>query len=152
METTFRCNRNVRNQFFQIIENYTVEQLNEIPNGFSNNIIWNIGHCLATQHILVYKLSGLKGILSEKFIELYQNGSKPTGQTTKEEINYIQKMLMETTDVLEKDFSTNLFKEFQLYTTRSTGFLLENAKQAAEFNNFHEGIHFGIILQIRKFV
>jgi hypothetical protein len=152
METTFRCNRNVRHQFFQIIENYSADQLNYIPNGFSNNIIWNIAHALTTQQILIYNLSGLKGILSDDFINLFRNGSKPTSQTTKEEIRYIQKMLFETVDTVEKDFESNIFKKFQIYTTKSTGFLLENAKQAAEFNNFHEGIHLGIVLQIRKFV
>ncbi|MFT6748121.1 MAG: hypothetical protein ACI9XR_000923 [Flavobacterium sp.] len=152
METTFRCNRNIRYQFFQIIENYSANQLNTIPTGFSNNIIWNIGHALATQQILIYELSGLKGVLLDDFINLYRNGTKPTGQTSEEEINQIQKMLLETVDVLEKDFKSKVFKKYQLYTTKATGFLLENAKQATEFNNIHEGIHLGIVLQIRKFV
>lgn len=152
METTFRCNRNIRYQFFKIIEHYTIDQLNTIPTGFSNNIIWNIGHVLATQQILIYELSGLKGVLSDEFIQLYRNGSKPTGQTSEEEIKQIQKMLLESVDILEKDFKSKVFKKYQLYTTKATGFLLENAQQAAEFNNVHEGIHLGIVLQIRKFV
>ena len=152
METTFRCNRNLRFQFFQIIENYTTDQLNTIPTGFSNNIIWNIGHVLATQQILIYELSGLKGVLSDEFIQLYRNGTKPTSHTSDEEIKQIQKMLLESIDLLEKDFKSKIFKKYQLYTTKATGFLLENAQQAAEFNTIHEGIHLGIVLQIRKFV
>jgi len=32
-----------------LIKDLTTEQLNEIPKGFNNNIIWNLGHLIASQ-------------------------------------------------------------------------------------------------------
>jgi len=42
-----------------MIEDFSLEELNKIPEGFNNNIIWNIAHVIATQQALVYGLSGL---------------------------------------------------------------------------------------------
>lgn len=152
METTFRITTSVRNQFLNFIDNYTLEQLNSIPKGFSNNIIWNIGHCIATQQILVYKLSGLPMYVSDEFIETYRNGSVPTGKTNKEEVDYIKSILFSSHEKIQEDFTKNIFSTFNEYTTKSTGFTMQNVKQALAFNNFHEGLHLGIIMQIRKFL
>jgi hypothetical protein len=35
----------------------TLEQLNKIPEGYNNNLIWNIAHVVVVQQMLVYKLS-----------------------------------------------------------------------------------------------
>lgn len=152
MDTTFRIIGSIRNQFLKFLEYYTLEQLNTIPNGLSNNIIWNIGHCVATQQSLIYKLSGLPMNVSDEFIETYRNGSFPTGKTTQEEVNYITSILFSSFEKIEEDFNSNIFVNFNEYTTKSTRFIMQNAKQALEFNNFHEGVHLGIILQIRKFL
>ena len=32
------------------LDNFTLEQLNKIPEGFNNNIIWNIAHTIVTQN------------------------------------------------------------------------------------------------------
>ena len=152
MDTLFRITKNIRKQFLYFIEHYTLEQLNTIPQGFSNNMIWNIGHCIATQQSLIYKLSGLPMYVSDAFIDTYRNGTVPTGKTTQQEVDYIKSILFTTIVQTQEDFSKNCFVTYHEYTTKSTGFTMENANQAAEFNNFHEGVHLGIILQIRKFL
>ena len=72
--------------------------------------------------------------------------------TYKKEIQKNRYIFFSLFQFSEKSFSKNIFITFHEYTTKSTGFTMENANQAAEFNNFHEGIHLGIILQIRKFL
>ena len=153
METTFRVTATVRNQFLNFINNYTLEQLNHIPTGFSNNSIWNIGHCIATQQLLVYKLSSLPMNVSDEFIETYRNGSFSTGKTTQEEVNYIKSILFSSYEKIQEDLSNNVFvTTYNEYTTKTTGFTLQNVQQALEFNNFHEGLHYGVLLQIKKFL
>ena len=44
-----------------------------------------------------------------------------------------------------------IFKEFHPYQTK-TGFYLGTLKEAMEFNNYHEGIHLGIMMSIKKFL
>ena len=59
MEATFKILETSRNIYLKFLEGYTLEQLNKIPEGFSNNLIWNIGHIVVSQQGLIYRLSGL---------------------------------------------------------------------------------------------
>ncbi len=153
METALRILQNNRNVYLRLFETFTLEQLNTIPKGFSNNIVWNIGHIIVTQQLLVYKLSGLPISVSENMETLYKNGSIPTGKTTQEEVEELKELLVSLPIKTKLDFEkTNFFKDYQEYTTKTTGFTIDSAKTALEFNNFHEGIHFGIMLQIKKFL
>ena len=49
------------------------------------------------------------------------------------------------------DFEAGIFKEFHPYQTK-TGFHLGTLKEAMEFNNYHEGIHLGIMMSIKKHI
>jgi hypothetical protein len=151
MEATFRIWQTSRGLYQNFLDNYSLEQLNTIPPGMSNNLIWNIGHVIVSQQKLVYALSGLPMRISDSLFEKYQNGSRPDGKTTQAEVDEIKKLLSEMVEKTKSDFETGVFKEFHPYQTK-TGFHLGTWKEAMEFNNYHEGIHLGIMLQIKKFL
>lgn len=151
MQDTFEVNRTGRKMLSSYFENYTLQQLNKIPEGFSNNLIWNLGHIVVTQQLLVYKLSGLPMAVSEEMVEKYRKGTKPEHDVTQEEANQIQALLFQTIDQLEVDYKNGIFVNYQEYPT-STGYILKSTKGAIEFNNFHEGLHIGIMMSIRKFI
>lgn len=151
MNQTFDITRTSRKMIAPFLENYTLEQLNAIPDGFSNNLIWNIAHIVVTQQLLVYKLSGLPIMVSDEMIQKYRKGTKPEHIVTQAEVDEIKSLLFATIDQTEVDFENEIFKNFDEYPT-STGFVLKSAKDAMIFNNFHEGLHLGILMSIRKFV
>nr|WP_315163026.1 DinB family protein [uncultured Flavobacterium sp.] len=151
MNQTFDITRTSRKMIAPFLENYTLEQLNAIPDGFSNNLIWNIAHIVVTQQLLVYKLSGLPTMVSDEMIEKYRKGTKPEHIVMQAEVDEIKSLLFATIDQTEVDFENEIFKNFDEYPT-STGFVLKSAKDAMIFNNFHEGLHLGILMSIRKFV
>jgi hypothetical protein len=135
----------------QFLEKHTLEQLNTIPAGFNNNLIWNIAHVMITQQVLVYKLSGLPLLISDEMVAKYRKGTKPELDATQAEVDEIQSLLMSIIEQTKTDFNNKIFKNFQEYPT-STGFILKNAEDAIAFNNFHEGIHLGVIMSIKKFL
>lgn len=49
MDWAFDISIKNRKLLESILENYSLKQLNMIPKGFSNNLIWNIGHIIVTQ-------------------------------------------------------------------------------------------------------
>jgi hypothetical protein len=150
MEATFRIWQTSRGLYQNFLDNYSLEQLNIIPAGMSNNLIWNIAHAIVSQQKLVYALSGLPMHISDSLFEKYQNGSRPDEKTTQAEVDEIKKLLSEMVEKTKADFEAGIFKEFHPYQTK-TGFHLGTLKEAMEFNNYHEGIHLGIMLQIKKF-
>lgn len=80
MESTFKTWKTSRNLFLEYFDKYSLEQLNKIPEGFSNNLIWNIGHIIVAQQALIYKLSNIQEYIPEELFELYKPGTKPTEQ------------------------------------------------------------------------
>ena len=151
MNSVFEVHKTVRNILLKILENHSLEQLNKVPVGFNNNLIWNIGHCITSQQVLVYELSGLPTIVSEEFIAKYRKGTKPEGDVLQAEVDEIKTLLFKTVVQTEDDFKNVLFKNYHQYTT-SMGFTLKNVEDALSFNNYHEGLHTGIIMSIRKLV
>ena len=139
-------NRIVLNSF---LENFSLRDLNKIPKGFSNNIIWNIAHTIVTQQQLVYKLSGLPAIVPEEMIEKYRKGTRPICDLTQAEVDEIKGLLFSTIKKTKEDYDNEVFREYNEYTV-TTKNILTNVKDAVEFNNFHEGIHLGYILALKK--
>jgi hypothetical protein len=54
-----------------------------------------------------------------------------------------------TIDQTIDDFDNKIFKNYEEYPT-STGFVIKSAEDAMIFNNFHEGLHIGIMMGLRK--
>lgn len=151
MSSVFKVQKTIREILLKILESHSLEQLNKIPEGFKNNLIWNVAHCIASQQVLVYKLSGLKMQVSDEFVSKYSKGTKPEGDVSQVEVDEIKALLSATFDQTEKDYRNNVFAHYTAYKT-SMGFDLNNIQDALDFVNYHEGIHTGIIMSIRKFV
>lgn len=151
MKYTFRINTLSRNVFLKFLENHTLEQLNKIPEGFSNNLIWNIAHIVVVQQMLVYKLSGLPMMISDEMVAKYMRGTKPEGNVTQDEVEELKTLLFSTLEKTQKDFQDNIFKDYKEFTT-TAGYIVTNAHDAMEFSNYHEGLHTGVVMQIKKFL
>lgn len=151
MKELLEITKTSRNMVSKLIQGYTLEQLNKVPEGFNNNLIWNVAHIVVTQQLLVYKLAGLPMMISDDLVEKYRKGTKTEHQATQEEVDEILVLLHQTIEQTEKDIEANLFQNFNEYPT-STGFVLKSNRDSMSFNNFHEGLHIGVIMAIRKLV
>lgn len=151
MQKIFEITRNSRKIVADFLDHYSLEQLNKIPPGFNNNLIWNIGHLVVVQQMLVYNLSGLPMMVSPEMVNAYKRGTKPEADLTQEEVNEIRALLTSTIDQTEKDFGADIFKNYNEFTTM-TGFHLRSAAEAMAFNYYHEAVHTGVMMSIRKFV
>lgn len=151
MESTIKTWKTSRELILKLLNTYTLEELNFIPKGFSNNIIWNAGHIIVAQQLLVYRCTENEDYLPEGFFEKYAPGSKPTGETTQKEVDEIKNLLMKHILQTEKDLNANLFKKYTPRQTQ-TGFHIANLQEALEFNNYHEALHLGVMLSLRKFL
>ncbi|TWI01343.1 DinB family protein [Flavobacterium tiangeerense] len=152
MKQLFDVATTSRKMMSKFLDSYSLDQLNAIPLGCSNNLIWNIGHIIVSQQMLVYKLSGLPMLVSEELVEKYKKGTRPEGDVTQAEVDEIKALLFATIAQTQRDYEQKKFVSYMEYTTSTGDHVLQNAEDALAFSNFHEGLHIGNMLIIRKFI
>lgn len=151
MEKQLDIIKNHREIILALIADLSNEQLCKIPKGFNNNIIWNVGHIVVTQQMLTYGLSNLPYVIDKNLIEKYRKGSVVTTNVSIDEIDQIKELLISTLESLEIDLQQNKFSSFNYYKT-SMGLELNSIEDCIPFMAYHEGIHLGIILSMKKFI
>ncbi|HYH16667.1 MAG TPA: DinB family protein [Flavisolibacter sp.] len=151
MEATFKIWKTIRDRHLHFLENHTLKQLNKVPDGFNNNLIWNVGHTIVAQQSLIYKSSGLPGYVSEELFNMFKTGTKPTTFISQKEVIELKQLLVSLLDKTITDFYNGKFITFNERIT-SSGFRLQSLPDAIEFNNYHEALHLGYMMSIRKFV
>ena len=151
MEPVLKAWKTSRRIYLEFFDKYSLEQMNVVPDKFSNNIIWNIGHIIAAQQSLVYKISSLPMYISEEFFDRYKPGTKPMGAVSQNEAVEIKSLLISPIDQTETDLANGKFVSFTERNT-ITGFHLGNLQDSFVFNNYHEGLHMGCIKSIGRLV
>ncbi|MEH6406894.1 MAG: DinB family protein [Leeuwenhoekiella sp.] len=149
MDFTFEVTLKNRETLERFLNTHTLEELNKVAAGFNNNIFWNIAHTIVVQQLLTYKLSGLTPTIPQELIPLYSNGTKPEKDVTLAEVDKIKSLLHTSVEKTRADYKNGVFTSF---TERqlSTGNVLTSIEEAITFNNYHEGLHLGYILALRR--
>ena len=88
-----------------------------VPDGFNNHIFWNIAHCVATQQLLNYYLTGNDFRVDQKWVELYKKGTFPCFDEEEEDVENLAFILKETSKLLASDYDEGYFAEYKTYST-----------------------------------
>ena len=143
--------RQTRQNMQRLMGGLAIEQLNAIPDGFRNNLIWNYGHVIVTQQLLCYGLSGQKTFVDKSLIESYRKGTAPDGFVDQVAFEELQTLSTAALDQFQNDYVQGVFQDFKLYPT-SFGVELSRIEEAFQFNLAHEAMHLGTMLAIKKLV
>jgi len=144
IDTCFECEilRASRNRLLGIIETINYEILLKIPEGFNNNILWQIGHCISSQQRHMYMRSGLPMYISNDFMESFKIGSSPNSWSVIPDVDELKRLLIDTVNHLESDLESRLFVNYEPFEL-SMGFQVKNHIQALQAANYHEAEHSG---------
>jgi len=149
MITTFEHLLQTRKNILKILE-ANVGKEHFIPKGFNNSLYWNAAHCIVTQQLLCYKLSGNKMIIDDELVDLYRKGTKPLGTLPNIiEVGKVKDLLTTSIEQMEKDYNDGLLKDYNEYPT-SYGITLKSVNDAIFFNNMHEALHLGYMMAMVK--
>ena len=143
--------RKIRRFLLEFIKDLDIDQLNKIPPGFNNNIIWNIAHLIAGQQGVCYIRAGLKTWVEEDFFNAYKPGTKPVGSMDEEQVEKIKELFFSTLDILEQDYQKALWNSYPAWTTRY-GLEVKSIDDAMDFLLVHEGLHLGYVMALKKVV
>jgi hypothetical protein len=138
-----------RKNLLGLLRSFSDEQLNLVPPGFKNNLIWNLGHIIVSQQIICYKYSGITPVIPSRYIDLFKKGTAPDGSIQHEDIAILKELAIDTVVKLIEDFQNGIFKEYEGFQSQY-GVRLSTIEDAIVFNNTHEGIHLGYIMALIK--
>ncbi|MBK0380509.1 DinB family protein [Mucilaginibacter segetis] len=143
--------KSTRQHLLGLIEGLTTEQLNKVPEGFNNNIVWNLAHMISAQQGICYLRAGTEIAVDDKYFSPYRPGTKPEGFVDSTEIENIKTLLLSSADKMETDYNNGIFANYTPWIARY-GVNINNAEDAINFLPFHDGLHTGYIMAIKKFV
>ncbi len=149
MKNNFEFLRISRQNTLDLVSTLTDDQVNQIPDGFNNNMVWNLGHLVVTQQLLNYGLASVPFIIDQSLIDKYRKGTKPEGLIDSDEINRLKELMLTCVDQLELDYQKGIFKSFKTYPT-SFKATLTSIEDAISFNNIHEGLHLGYMMAMKR--
>jgi len=151
MEKQFEILRKTRQFLISLLDGLPLEQLNKIPQGFNNNIIWNTGHIVAAQQGVCYRRAGLPLVIDDTLFDKYKPESKPQEQATEADVAQIKELLLSTIDDLQRDYENKKFSSYPAWTTRY-GVEIKSIEDAISFLSFHDGLHVGYAMALRRCV
>jgi DinB superfamily len=140
-----------RNLFINLLDGMSIETLNEIPEGFNNNIIWNFGHVIVSQQILCYKLANMPLKIDASYVSKYSKGTKPVSFIDAAELDFLKQQAVFLIDELIVDIQAGIFDNYETYTT-SFGVVLNEIEDAVKYIAMHEGLHLGYVMALKKIV
>ena len=151
MPLSFEATIASRRSFLKMLENYSLAQLNYIPPGYNNNLFWNIAHCAATMQLLVYSLSDSQWRIPKEIVKEFKIGTKPERPYTQEDLDAVKAILVSSAEQCQRDYEEGYFGDYKGLIGK-VGFDLKTIEDAIEFNLYHEGMHMGYVLAMRRFV
>jgi len=131
-----------RVKLLAIMDSMPDEKLLLVPMGFNNNVLWHIGHCVASQQRLLYMRSGLPLNVSELYNSNFKIDTSPQTWTSVPDIQEVKNSLLTTFEQLKEDLKEEIFKTYEPMKS-SMGFTVSNHLEALAYNNFHEAEHAG---------
>ncbi|SHM54259.1 DinB family protein [Mucilaginibacter sp. OK098] len=143
--------RNTRASLLEQLNDLSIDQLNQIPQGVVNNISWNMGHLIVVQQGICYQKAGLPLLIHDDFWLQFKPGSRPERIIGEVEIVNIKQLLITTLDQLESDYENKIFGNYTGWSTR-LGTTIVNIDDGLEFLSFHEKLHSGTITALKRLV
>ncbi len=143
--------RKTRQSAVQIVDALSEDALTAIPSGFSNHVLWNVGHLVVTMQSLVYGLSGRPLGVPDAWVAAFRKGTTPQDGVAAVPYAEVRNAFLALPDQTEADLRDGRFEQYREYTT-TPGVVLADVEDALRFNLFHEGLHLGSILALRKLV
>jgi hypothetical protein len=131
-----------------------ISQFNEIPERHNNNIIWNITHLIAVQQMMCYTRSGLPVVTEDRFFTPFLSGTKPDAFIPETDIATILGLFTSTIERLQSDFDAGRFTEYSASAMipKVYGFPVADFDAALEYLLYHEGLHAGTVLCLKRLV
>jgi hypothetical protein len=140
----------LRKQLIHIMDTLTIDELNRIPEGFSNNIAWHAGHLWVSTPILCYHKTLVDPAYDIPQIEAFKNGTVPLKKYVSEDILEIKHGLIDSLNPIKDDYKKGRFNQIKPYSTHTFGKQLNAITDVFTCCELHDAIHIGNVKSMLK--
>lgn len=139
----------VRAHMLMELEGLDSAQMLAIPEGREDNILWNVGHLLCSLSRLTYVFSGQPLPIPEDYLRLFGKGTSATAWDDAPDIEEVLGHFNRLPHRIEEDFNAGLFESYKALEI-VPGKTIASVEEAVNFHCFHEGLHIGMIITLKK--
>ncbi len=132
------------------IDSLDDQQIVAIPQGFSNNILWNAGHIVYSTCSSTYRPSGKELPIPNSYKKLFMVGTSPVDWEQQPSVGEVVLSLRNLDSQMRLDFDAGVFSSFEAVPNGEL--ILGDLTEALALCIGHEGEHSGRISSLRKLV
>lgn len=142
----------IRDRILDVVNSIPEADIDRIPESWSNNVHWHVGHLVVVPCMLARMLSGQALGLSEEYKTLFAKGTAPSAWDghTVPPIGPLKDQVRSVMMELFHEFANRLTTPFPQPYTTSAGVVLKTPGEALNFSLAHDGIHLGLLLALRR--
>jgi hypothetical protein len=146
--------KQIRQFLLNQIADLTPEELNKIPAGYNNNIIWNVAHLICAQQSICYLRAGLPITVNDNYVTPFLTNTKPDRIIDSQEIEVIKELFISSLDELQTRLDEDRFGNYTASPNilKVYGVRLNTIHDALEFLLYHEGFHSGYIISLKHLI
>ncbi len=133
------------------LEGLSEAQVREVPDGISNNILWNLGHILYYEAVFLYGNSGQPLPVPDSYETFFKAGSSPADWTETPDVAEVVERYKTQAGQSASDFAAGKFDAFKPMKINDQ-VTLDSLEEALTFHVFHEGVHVGRMGTLAKLV
>jgi hypothetical protein len=131
------------------INKLPMESLIKIPEGYNNNMIWNVGHMISVSYSLNFSIAGLTPPSELEMIKKFRKGSFPE-EYTQNDIDWIKRHILYSVEEIERAWEENKIQTIVLPVTTDLGNVVNTPSDALAMTLAHDMLHFERIRLFRK--
>lgn len=147
-EVLFTQLETYRSETIGLVDGMTDEQAEIIPTGFRNNIRWNLGHIYLDQYLWIEAITKEPVEHTDQFNQWFGFGTSPTNFTEETpRLEELKELLQQQPKIIRKHYGDLLEKEFM-----PTEMGMRTIEQVLTRTIFHEGLHAGAIISLKRFI
>ncbi len=129
------------------------KQIEVIPEGWSNNLLWHMGHLVTVQQMLSHGLRKEPMDVKRNYIKFFTRGTSPADWEGHKTVPDLKRLMGEMIDLTEKVFDDiEPFQDTPLEEpyTNMIGLTMRTPAEALNFSAGHDGIHLGLMLALAR--
>ncbi|WP_339301768.1 DinB family protein [Paenibacillus sp. FSL K6-2441] len=145
-EVLFEQLHTYRRELMKVVEDVSEDEADIVPDGFNNNIRWNLGHVVLDQYLWIRVLTKEDMPVPMSFNQWFGYGTNPSHFTDETpSLSELISLLQEQPRFIEQQYRDRLEEEYP-----PTDMGMHTLEQVLVRTIFHEGLHMGAIQAIKR--